>query len=140
MIQKTIAALLIGLVFALPALARTPDDSRYGEQWYLEKISAPAAWDVATGTRDVIVAVLDSGVDLDHPDLAANLWTNLGEIAGNGADDDQNGYVDDVRGWDFIDDDATPAPNQNGAWTTDGVAHGTVIAGLIGAVGNNGKG
>lgn len=140
MMKQTLAALLLGITVALPALARTPDDPYYDEQWYLEKIGAPSAWDVATGTRDVVVAVLDSGVDLDHPDVVRNLWTNPGETAGNGVDDDGNGYVDDVRGWDFVQDDNTPEPNRGGAYSDDGVAHGTVIAGLIGAVGNNGIG
>lgn len=131
---------MLGIVLASPALARTPNDPDYDEQWYLEQIGAPAAWDAATGSRDVVVAVLDSGVDLDHPDLVDNLWENPGEIAANGVDDDRNGYVDDVYGWDFVQDDDSPTPNRGGEYTEDGVAHGTVIAGLIGAVGNNGEG
>ena len=140
MLWKICLFTLILASFALPAIARTPNDTDYSEQWYLEKIGAPAAWDVATGTHDVVVAVLDSGVDLDHPDLVANFWSNPGEIAGNGVDDDGNGYVDDNRGWDFVEEDNTPEPTRGGAYTDDGVAHGTVIAGLIGAVGNNGQG
>jgi len=140
MSHKIIVSILIGLSIALPAFARTPNDPDYSEQWYLQQINASDAWDVATGTRNVVVAVLDSGIDLDHPDLVGNLWTNPGEIAGNGVDDDRNGYVDDNRGWDFVQDDNTPDPNRGGSYSVDGVAHGTVIAGLIGAVGNNGEG
>ena len=77
------------------------------------------------------VAVIDSGIDLDHPDLAANIWTNPGEIAGNGIDDDHDGYVDDVHGWDFVDDDNLP---------DDQYGHGTHVAGTVAAVGNNGIG
>jgi subtilisin family serine protease len=79
----------------------------------------------------VVVAVIDSGIDLSHPDLAANLWTNPGEIAGNGVDDDRNGFVDDVHGWNFVD---------NNANLQDGYGHGTHVAGIIGAVGNDGVG
>ena len=77
------------------------------------------------------VVVIDSGVDTDHPDLADNIWTNPGEIAGNGIDDDNNGYVDDIHGWDFVEDDATP---------NDDNGHGTHVAGTIAAVRDNGIG
>jgi len=94
-------------------------------------ISAPAAWDVQVGNNSVLVADIDTGVDYTHPDLAANIWTNPGEIAGNGKDDDGNGYVDDTHGWDFINNDNDPA---------DDYGHGTHTAGIIAAVGNNGIG
>lgn len=123
------------------AFARGTDDSLYDQQWYLDQISAPAAWDTTTGSHDVIVAVLDSGVDPDHPDLVDNLWVNPGEMADNGKDDDGNGFVDDVHGWDFVRDDNTPEPDAGErAFSEDGVAHGTVISGIVGAVGNNGVG
>lgn len=89
------------------------------------------AWDLTIGSKSVIIAVIDTGVDIDHPDLAANIWTNPGEIAGNGIDDDGNGFVDDVNGWDFGDLDNDPRDPQG---------HGTHVAGIIGAVGNNGIG
>ncbi|MFP6618226.1 MAG: S8 family peptidase, partial [Pirellulaceae bacterium] len=94
-------------------------------------IDAPEAWHVETGSRDVVVAVIDSGIDYNHPDLAANIWTNPGEIPGNLVDDDNNGFVDDVHGWDFRNNVADPM---------DDVGHGTHVAGIIGAVGNNNLG
>lgn len=94
-------------------------------------IDSPEAWDRHTGSRNILVAVIDTGIQANHPDLAANIWTNPGEIAGNGMDDDNNGYVDDVRGWDYVNWDNDP---------TDDQGHGTHCAGTIGAVGNNALG
>lgn len=94
-------------------------------------INAPEAWGVTTGDANFVVGVIDSGIQWNHPDLAANIWTNPGEIAGNHLDDDQNGKVDDVRGWDFYSRDDDPS---------DESGHGTHVAGTIGAVGNNGVG
>ena len=117
---------------------RTPDD--LGSLWGLHNrwgkqidIDAPQAWSKTVGSRSngPIIAVLDTGIDADHPDLAANLWTNPGEIPGNGKDDDGNGVVDDVHGYN--------AYYQNGD-PDDKDGHGTHCAGTIGAVGNNGIG
>ncbi len=127
-----------------------PNDPLYGQQWHLQKIGAPAAWNVTTGDTHVVVAVFDSGVNYTHPDLAPNMWRNPGETglddqgrdkATNGLDDDANGYVDDVHGIDTRDDDGDPM--DTGYWNspdTNPVYHGTAIAGIIGAVGNNGLG
>lgn len=94
-------------------------------------IDAPQAWALQTGSSAVKVAVIDTGVDYNHVDLAANAWTNPGEIAGNSIDDDGNGYVDDVHGYDFINHDGDPM---------DDHSHGTHCSGTIGGVGNNGIG
>lgn len=94
-------------------------------------IDALEAWNTTTGDSDIIVAVIDTGVQYTHPDLAANMWTNPGEIAENGIDDDSNGYVDDVYGIDTANNDSDPM---------DDHSHGTHVAGTIGAVGNNGVG
>src|SRR5262249_8554839 len=112
-------------------LDATPDDPDFGQQWGMTAIGAPLAWDRVTGSASVTVGLLDTGVQLTHPDLAANIWTNPGEIAGNSIDDDANGYVDDVHGWDFRNNDNDPA---------DDINHGTHVAGIIGAAGNNGLG
>lgn len=116
----------------------TPNDPRFPEQWALNNtgqtggiadsdIDAPEAWNNATGTN-LVVGVIDTGIDYNHEDLAANIWANPDEIAGNGIDDDANGYIDDVHGWDFYNNDNDPF-DDNG--------HGTHVAGIIGAVGNN---
>ncbi len=124
-----------------PALALTPNDPLLFEQWYLEKIGVPKAWDVTLGDPSVIVAVIDSGVDIDHPDLAGNIWTNPGEIPGDGIDNDGDGFVDDVHGWDFLTNTSDPRPKvAAGQEPRFGFHHGTAIAGIIAAAANNGRG
>lgn len=108
-----------------------PDDTYYDYQWGLSQVNASEAWNITTGSHKVIIAVIDSGIDLNHPDLKANIWINKGEIPGNRIDDDHNGYIDDVYGWNFISDD-------NNISDDDG--HGTHVAGIIAAAGNNSKG
>ncbi len=103
-----------------------PNDEHYGEQWALDKISAPLAWDIEQGTSSTIIAVPDTGVDLSHPDLVTNIWVNDEEI--DGVDNDGNGYIDDKMGWNFVNGDNNPM-DDNG--------HGSTIAGVISAMTNN---
>ncbi len=119
--------------------ARVPNDPLYSQQWQWDKISAPSAWDIQTGSASVVVAILDTGIDLDHPDLQSRIWTNANEIPGNGVDDDANGYTDDYYGWDFIDDDGVPDPGATDATDPNqaGAFHGTHVAGLVGAATDN---
>ena len=108
---------------------RVPDDPSFSSQWALQngRLNAPRAWDIQTDSTHV-VAVIDTGADLDHTDLVDNLWQNPGEIAYNGIDDDLNGYVDDVVGWDFAEDDNIPE---------DEYGHGIHVSGTVGAQSNN---
>ncbi|MEC9093259.1 MAG: S8 family serine peptidase [Planctomycetota bacterium] len=119
-----------------------PNDPSFGQLWGLHNtgqsggtadadIDALEAWEITTGSSSTIVAVIDTGVDYTHQDLAGNMWVNTGEIAGNGVDDDGNGYIDDIHGYDFYDSDGDPM---------DTGGHGTHVAGTIGAVGDNGSG
>jgi serine protease len=120
----------------------TPNDTRFSEQWGLQNsgqtggtagddIDATLAWNYQTGDSTMLVGVIDTGIDYNHPDLAPNMWTNPGEIPGNGIDDDHNGYVDDIHGYDFVNNDGDPI---------DDHGHGTHCAGTIAARGNNGIG
>ncbi len=115
-------------VYIVHALDTIPNDPLWGDLYGMDQIRAPQAWDEHTGDQEFIVAVIDTGVDYTHPDLVANIWTNPGEIPGNGQDDDGNGYVDDVHGYDFYSNDSNPM---------DGNGHGTHCSGTIGGVGNN---
>ena len=124
------------------SIVKTPNDSRFLELWGLNNngqtgggndkdIDGAEAWEKTTGSKDVLVGVIDTGVDRNHRDLKDNMWSNPNEIPGNGLDDDNNGYVDDVHGWDFANNDNDPF---------DDNSHGTHCAGTIGGVGNNGVG
>jgi subtilisin family serine protease/subtilisin-like proprotein convertase family protein len=119
-----------------------PNDPKFSSLWGMHNtgagggtadadIDAPEAWAVHSGSGNVVVAVIDTGVNYNHADLKANSWTNPFEIAGNGIDDDGNGYADDIKGYDFVNNDANPI-DDNG--------HGTHVSGTIGATGNNGTG
>ncbi len=130
--------LVVPDTFVYPQLI--PNDPQYSRQYHLPLIRAPQAWDVTTGSTSVVIAVVDSGVDLDHPDLATKIWTNPREIAGNGKDDDGNGYVDDVHGWNFVENNSNVQPVPVAGKDNSVVAHGTLAAGLAAAVSNEGWG
>ena len=120
--------------FEMRINATVPNDPSFSSLWGMtgeHGINAPSAWDLNTGSQDVVVAVIDTGVDYNHPDLSPNIWVNSGEIMGNNRDDDGNGYIDDVYGWNAYAGSGNPM-DDNG--------HGTHVSGTIGAAGNNGLG
>lgn len=118
-----------------------PNDEFYSQQWALPKVKAAEAWGITKGDTSVIIAIVDSGVEWDHPDLSANIWTNPGEIPNNGLDDDGNGLIDDVRGWDFAGDNyLTLQGDNNPSPKGDNNNHGTHVAGIAAATTNNGIG
>ena len=127
--------LLAGIEYAQPNyyyhLLATPNDAQFTSagMYGLTKIGAPSAWDLSTGSSSIVVADIDTGMRYTHQDLAPNAWINTGEIAANNIDDDGNGFIDDVNGWDFFYNDSNPIDDAGG--------HGTHTAGTIGAVGNN---
>ncbi|MCX6782084.1 MAG: S8 family peptidase [Candidatus Magasanikbacteria bacterium] len=139
--KKSIVWLVAGLFLflAVPAMASTSLDPEFARQApVFKQINAAAAWNYTTGSPEIVVAVLDTGVDIGHPDLAKNIWTNEHEIPGNGIDDDGNGYIDDVHGWNFIDkNNNVDASTEATFFGIETISHGTVIAGLIGAIGDN---
>ncbi len=113
-------------------ITKAPNDMINYDLWGMVKINATGAWETTTGSTNVVVAVIDTGIDLTHPDLVSNLWINVVEANGvAGVDDDGNGKIDDLNGWDFVNNDKMP---------TDDHGHGTHCAGTVGAVGNNGQG
>jgi len=118
--------------YLMRMMETTPDDPMYPQQWHHAAVNAPALWDSTTGDTSQVIGIIDTGVDWDHPDLAENIWINWVEYHGaQGVDDDGNGYVDDIRGWDWISDDNDP---------NDDNSHGTHVAGIAAATGNNGIG
>lgn len=119
-----------------------PNDPRWVDQWGLARIRAERAWDRVRDVHGLMIAVIDTGITLDHPDLKDRIWTNPGEIPNNGLDDDQNGKVDDVHGWHFFHNCTSSGscdPMEDGN-TRDDNGHGTLVAGIIGADSNNGTG
>ena len=155
-IMKYLLSIFAVLLLPLGVFAKTPNDPNL-KQWSYNDLNVEDAWNITTGSRSVVVAVIDNGFDTYHPDLAGNVWYNTREIEGNGIDDDQNGYVDDIVGWNFVPTDMNkggvvdeteakgnndPRPDVSALSDRDKqrnvYSHGTVIAGIIGARGNNG--
>jgi hypothetical protein len=151
--------LLISMLFLPVGVSAKKSVGEFVDQWAYKDINLYSAWDLATGSGDVIVAVVDNGFDTFHPDLFDNVWKNEGEIEGNGIDDDGNGFIDDVWGWDFSVDsyfidkmnsdkkvnistvgDNDPRPSVfDKSKVSDNIHHASLIAGIIGAVGGNGR-
>jgi subtilisin family serine protease len=132
---------------ALPFTLSTfvlPNDSMLSSQWHVTSssagISLPSAWNEEKGSASTVIAILDTGVDVGHPDLSGNMWNNSGEIANNGVDDDGNGWVDDVWGWDAGDNDKDPSPVPYYEGGVDVGFHGTHCAGIASATTNNSTG
>jgi len=135
----------IGSAGGVKGITSTPNDVLYNRQWGLHNdgsfalatavtgadMQMEAAWDIEQGSSDITVATMDSGMRLSHPEFNGRLWVNSGEVAGNGIDDDNNGYIDDINGWDFVNIDNQPI---------DDMGHGTNVTGIIAANGNNGIG
>lgn len=118
-------------------LSGTPNDSLFPSQWHLPDIKAPHGWEIQRGSPDVVIAVIDAGLDTAHPDLNANLWRNPGEVL-DGTDTDGNGYIDDIVGWDWTDGDNDPTPTYFGfAGGTSDEDHGTWCNGIANAVTDN---
>ncbi|HET9326661.1 MAG TPA: S8 family serine peptidase [Candidatus Eisenbacteria bacterium] len=121
-----------------PGMMAVPNDPRYAtDQAYLGLIQAPSAWDVQKSNAGPLVCVVDGGTNWQHEDLLANMWANPGEIAGNGLDDDGNGFIDDIHGWDFLANDGDPRGSPS---TPSNANHGTHTAGLLAAVTHNAVG
>jgi PKD repeat protein len=118
----------------LDKLHLTPNDPQLPNQWHLAKIGAVSAWNYASSGSNIVIAVVDDAIERNHPDLAPNIWVNPGEIAANGIDDDNNGFIDDINGWDV----ANNSPNVNPP--DENYNHGTHVAGIASAGTNNGIG
>ncbi len=140
--KKIITSFFILFIALAPSAGASflPNDTYINNQWYLSRIQAPAAWERINSSPSITIAVIDSGIDINHPDLRDNIWQNQKEIADNGIDDDRNGFIDDVFGWDFVENLPDPSPKFEENWTESGLSHGTIISGIIGATGNNREG
>ena len=120
---------MAGALFSSPMT--NPNDPEFARQWNLKKVEAPAAWDISAGSASVVIAVIDTGIDFSNPDFSERIWTNSREIPQNGIDDDGNGFIDDIHGWDFVNADNDPG---------DDYGHGTAVSSVIAARVNNGFG
>lgn len=145
-LQATGAFLAASPNYKFGLLSTIPDDLYLIYQWYVDDgsfadVSLPFAWDVERGDTSTVIAIIDTGVDVTHPDLAGQIWHNPGEVAGNGLDDDGNGLIDDFEGWDFGTNDNDPKPEYTADPSGIDVGfHGTFCAGIAAAATNNGDG
>ncbi len=122
-----------------------PNDSLFSEEWWLDRISAPLAWEISQGDTTIVIGIIDTGVDYLHPDIAPNLWHNWADADSDGVDDDNNGFIDDVIGWDFVDAPTLPAYGDHLVRDNDpmdepgGIAsgHGTYVTGIASAATDN---
>lgn len=139
--KAMVMAVILSFVFLSfqPAVALIPTDPFYDEQALMwGQISAAEGWEYTTGSKDVVVAIIDTGIDTSHEDLRHNLWINIHEIPDNRKDDDHNGFVDDVYGWNFVENNNDVRPSVfNNEDDKEAVRHGTIIGGLVGAEGGN---
>lgn len=120
-----------------------PNDIHTKQEWYLDSIKAPAAWNMSKGDSNTTIAIVDDAVHISHPDLQGNIKYNNDEVPGNGNDDDGNGYVDDIQGYDVADQDNDPRPPDNHSWYGNGqpvFTHGTHTSGIASAVTDNNTG
>ncbi|THB64967.1 MAG: hypothetical protein D6B27_09450, partial [Gammaproteobacteria bacterium] len=140
--KKSIIGLGISLFISTNSIATITNDPYFLEQWSHNNtgqtggitdadIDLPEAWQIETGNKDIMVAIIDSGININHEDLKDRIWTNTAEIPNNGIDDDNNGFIDDINGWNF---------QNNSSDVSDYMGHGTLVTGIIAAVPNNNKG
>ena len=137
---KTLFVSILILLIPVSAIAgfKIPNDGFYKNQEpYFSQIHLQEAWDITTGSSDIVIAIIDSGVDMDHPDIIGNIWFNKGEKALNGIDDDNNGFVDDLNGWDFLINSSDPHPKFDLGYGFSSINHGTIVAGVAASNTNN---
>lgn len=148
-VKQTCASFLVLTLFVscftpTEVLALQPADPEFRNQDFLQLINAPDAWNISWGSADIVVAVIDSGVDIFNPDLKDNIWVNRDEVPNNGIDDDHNGYIDDVNGWDYVSKTNNVLPQfdvtEEQGLSEVNIHHGTLVAGVIGARGGNDMG
>lgn len=125
------------LLLPVTALAYQPNDPLFEQQHYLKQIKAVEAWDIQRNAHDIVVAVIDTGVDFSNPELINSAWVNKKEIPNNNVDDDKNGFIDDINGWNFIENNNNSGPHFYSDITRIGVSHGTAVAGVITAEADN---
>jgi hypothetical protein len=135
-ISRIGSVIFVFTMIFFPFLTNAADPLEY-DQWYLDRIGAKSAWTLTKGSLDVIVAVIDTGVDADHPDIKDNLWINTDEIDGDNIDNDKNGFIDDRYGWNFLNNTNNIEPELTDGYMVEAVQHGTFISGIISAVHDN---